>query len=92
MDADYLSRHPMDIKELKRSCTETVDPRCLDAVLAGASHALEDSPACVSVSRVRLVGEASPSAIPREVMIKEQKSDKIIGPVYSAVEEQKRPD
>ena len=91
VDADYLSRRPMDIKDLKRGCTETVDPRCLDAVLAGANQAADVSPCCVSVSRLSLEEEASTSTIPREMMIKEQKADKIIGPVYSAVQEQTRP-
>ena len=91
VDADYLSRRPLDIKELKRGCTETVDPRCLDAVLAGVGHGADVSSCCVSVAKLSLEGVASSAAIPRDVLIEEQKSDKIIGPVYSAVVDQKRP-
>ena len=91
VDADYLSRRPLDIKELKRGCTETVDPRCLDAVLAGVGHGADVSSCCVSVAKLSLEGVASSAAIPRGVLIGEQKSDKVIGPVYSAVVDQKRP-
>ena len=90
-DADYLSRRPMNIKELKRGCTETVDPRCMDAVLGGINHAFNEPHCCVSVSSLTFGGRSSASAIPKEEMIEEQKSDEIIGPAYAAVEEQKKP-
>ena len=91
VDADYLSRRPMDIEELKRGCTETVDHHCLDAVLKGVNHSSESSPYYVSVSKLSLEGEACTSVISREVLVEEQKSDAVIGPVYAAVEEERRP-
>ena len=90
-EADYLSRRPMNIKELKPGCTETVDPRCMDAVLGGINHAFNEPHCCVSVSSLTFEGRSSASAIPKEEMIEEQKSDEIIGPAYAAVEEQKKP-
>ena len=91
VDADYLSRRPMDIKELRRGCTESIDHRCLNAVLAGVNHSSDSSPYYVSVSKLSLEGHASTPSIPREVLIEDQRVDKIIGPVFVAVEEQKRP-
>ena len=91
VDADYLSRRPMDIKELKQGCTETVDPRCMDAVLGGVNHAFQEPHCCVSVSSLSLDGNTSASSIPRGEMVNEQKFDGVIGPVYTAVETRKKP-
>ena len=90
-DADYFSRRPLKVKELKESCTETMDPGCLNAVLTGAGRQHEPSSCCVSVSKLTLEGEPSVGAISRETMMNEQKVDKVIGPVYSAVQLQNRP-
>ena len=52
-DADYLSRRPLDLMELKQFCTETLDPGSLDAVLGGTSRA-EASASHVCVSKLSL--------------------------------------
>ncbi len=90
-DADYFSRRPVDVKELKEGCTEAMDHGCLNAVLTGAGHQRGPSSCSVSVSKLTLGGEPSTNSISNETMMDVQKSDKVIGPVYSAIQMQNRP-
>ena len=88
-DADYLSRRPLDIMELKQFCTETLDPGSLDAVLGGTTNRCDL--AHVSVNKLSLEASEPVLKIAKEEMVVEQKEDKVIGPVYVAVERGVRP-
>ena len=57
---------PMDIKKLKRDCTETVDHRCLDAVLSGVSHH-------VTYKLLHQEGQASTAAIHRGFLMESRR-------------------
>ena len=90
-DADYLSRRPLDLMELKQFCTETLDPGCLDAVLGATNNQAEITHSQVSVNKLSLEGAEPVVKISRQEIIREQKEDKVTGPVYEAVERGLRP-
>ena len=84
VDADYLSRRPMDISELKRGCSESVDPRCMDAVVSGLRHK-GSVVSAVSASNLVLKPDEKVISVSKEELAEKQKHDDIIGPVYRAV-------
>ena len=90
-DADYLSRRPLNLEELKQFCKETLDPSCLDAVLRNAKGDVLADVRHVSVSQLTLDDQTPTVAIPRDEIIWEQKLDEVIAPVYAAVQCQIRP-
>ena len=92
IDADSLSRNPMDIEDLKRVCTETVDPKCLYAVVLGV-RVLSCSVTCAAIDAKKLVlePEAELSKVSCEELMNQQLKDEVIRPVYHAVAAGLRP-
>ncbi len=90
-DADYLSRRPLDIGELKQFCVETLNPRCLDAVLTGVGQASDAKTIHVSVNNLTFTVNHEVTAISRDEVVQEQRLDVVIGPVYTAVQSGTRP-
>ena len=82
IDADFLSRRPMDVAELKRMCCETVDAR--ESLWRKGD---EDPVVSKSVSASMLIqqqdSEGEPIS-PSEIKMKQQ-GDAVVGPVYRAV-------
>ena len=91
IDADYLSRHPTDIAELKRLCTETVDQQCLGAAMSGVEYSGPVMSAAVVAERLELKSEDELPSVSREKLVESQQKDEVIGPVYKAVVVGRRP-
>ena len=91
-DADYLSRRPMDIADLKKACTESVDPQCLGAVMSGMEY---NGPVVVGSLAAKSLELKSADGdlvcVSREEMKVAQESDEVVGPVYQAVMAGRRP-
>ena len=91
MDADYLSRHPTDIADLKRLCTETVDPQCLGAVMSGVEYGGPAMAAVVVAERLELKSDRELPSVSRAQLVEAQQKDEVVGPVYRAVVAGQRP-
>ena len=86
IDADYLSRRPLDITQLKRRCTESVDKQCIEAVIDNSRAATSE----VTVNRVAVDQLDLKSGDPIETVSTDelrakQQEDQVIKPVYTAV-------
>ena len=91
VDADYLSRRPMDIAELKKSCTESVDPQSLGAVMSGMEYVGPVVSSAVVASKLELKADGETVMVSREDLKQAQQSDAVVGPVYRAVVAGSRP-
>ena len=92
IDADYFSRRPTDIAELRRNCSETlssnlnlkdvlgVDPRPSPVMCAG-----------VSVDKLSLDPDGEIVTVSLEELQKEQQTNEVTSPVYRAVLAGSRP-
>ena len=93
IDADSLSRRPMDITSYRKSCSETVAgvaglKSSVPPLVEGPGLGLVSS---VSVEMLSLDGKVLVEKISREEMRKKQEADGILGPVYRAVMLGQRP-
>ena len=93
IDADYLSRNPTDIAELKRSCSESVDPQCLGAVMSGMEYSgpVAAVSGAVIANHLELKSDNVLASVSREQLVMDQQCDEVIGPVYQAVVAGRRP-
>ena len=92
IDADSLSRKPRDVHDWTDECTETVDPRCMRAVVSGIREApVEVSCMRLQVESLSLKSEGSGGSVPREELMSKQKNDDVVGPVYTFVAAGSRP-
>ena len=91
-DADALSRNPMDIGELKRMCTETVDPKGMDAIVAGVQVSCS-AVTCgsIDVSKLTLEPDEDVMSISKDELKQKQMKDDVVGVVYQAVAAGERP-
>jgi hypothetical protein len=93
VDADCLSRRPLEISELMRTCTESVEPSSVAAVMVGCRE--------VSVGAVQVCQVVDSSVcemvredvlpIPRGELRAEQETDPVIGPVLRLISGGKKP-
>ena len=89
IDADSLSRRPMEISELKKCCTETFESWGVGAVFAGSGNR---SPVCCNASICELTAKTVENVIvSRKELMEAQKSDVTIGPVLELVKSGIRP-
>ena len=85
VDADYLSRRPLDIMELKESCTETFESAGVGVVLSNAGAGRSDMAPCdVSICSLAVESEEIVQ-VSREELIEAQKADPVIAPVMTGV-------
>ena len=92
IDADSLSRNPMDIADLKKTCTETVDPKSVYAVVAGVRvSSCAVTCAQLDVKKLVLEPESELSKVSCEELMEKQLKDDIIRPVYHSVAAGERP-
>ena len=92
IDADNLSRRPMDISELKRSCTETFESWGVGAVLAGSTNNNQHSAVSCNASICELTARTVENVIvSRDELKEEQRADSMIGPVLKYVQSGTRP-
>ena len=86
VDADCLSRKPLAISELMKSCTESVEPSSVAAVFCGSKVGCVGAVHSVDVSVCELDG-GSQEAVPvvHEELKIEQEADEVIGPVRNFV-------
>ena len=89
VDSDCLSRKPLELSELKKKCTESVEPSSVAAVMGNAIYVAggKVTQVChVDVSVCELsVSDEEVMHVGEEELIKEQESDDIIGPVIQYV-------
>ena len=92
IDADSLSRNPMNIEDLKKVCTETVDPRSVYAVVSGV-RVTSCSVTCpqMDVNKLVMEPDSDVSKVSCEELMEKQLKDDIIRPVYHAVVAGQRP-
>ena len=92
IDADALSRRPMDIREYRELCTETLQGTAglsaLDRKIGEVEHI---TAAAVSVDKLSWNEESGRKQVSREELKQKQKADEVVGPVYRAVEAGVRP-
>ena len=94
LDADYLSRHPRNIEELKRSCTETIPQFTTSSVGAwvkGQPDEVMVTAGAVSVKKLVLEPDSELSKVPGEQLLQKQLEDEVVGPVLKAVGRGVRP-
>ena len=91
IDADYLSRRPTDFAELKRSCTESMDPQCLSAVMSGVEYSGPVVSGAVVANRLELLSDSEVTPVSRDELKAAQQNDEVLGPVYRAVLAGRRP-
>ena len=92
IDADSLSRNPMDIGDLKKVCTETVDPKSVYAVVSGVRVAsCSVTSAAVDAKKLILEPESELSKVTCDELMDQQLKDDVIRPVYHAVAAGVRP-
>ena len=86
VDADYLSRRSLPIKEFKESCTEQIQQPSLKAVLSATNVGLLPV-ACkkVTVDQLKLSPESEVLKVTAEELQQKQQLDNVIEPVYKAV-------
>ena len=92
-DADGLSRRPMEISEMKRKCTESVEPSSVAAVMVNSQSMAGGS--VVALCNAEICELSAPveesSFVGKEEMIEAQKVDPVIGPVLQYVRDSVRP-
>ena len=92
IDADYFSRQPMEISELQKKCTETLDSSSLHAVISNARNLSEGKVMPRNnISVLSLEANRGLPAVKNDVLATKQQHDEIIGPVYKAVQAECRP-
>ena len=96
VDADFLSRKPTEIAELKEKCTMTIESHSWNVIKSGVEEASSEdgSPVlCMGMSADRLVLDPEVKVVPvaAEELGNKQRGDSIIGPIYRAVAEGSRP-
>ena len=93
-DADGLSRRPLEISELKKKCTESVEPSSVAAVMVNSLSVSRDS-GMVALCNAEICELSAPDEeslfVGKEEMIEAQKTDPVIGPVLSYVRDSVRP-
>ena len=91
VDADCLSRKPLELSELKRKCTESMEPAGVAAVLVARKDGLGDAWVSVvnhiDVSICELVAPAGEVIVPMAdgELAREQEIDEVVGPVRKLV-------
>ena len=90
VDADCLSRKPLELSELKKKCTESVEPSSVAAVLVGLKSDVGDMfPAVLTKIEASMCEITVPSddiiVVDRGDLVKEQDLDEVIGPVRKFV-------
>ena len=86
VDADYLSRRPRDIKEMKQLCTETVSQATTGAVHAWVKEGQTPTiSASVSVNSLTLKPDGEITKVSAQELRQKQDSDEVVGPVLKAV-------
>lgn len=89
IDADALSRMPLDIESLMRECSEELLPNAITAAIQ-AVEVQDKSPATWSLTAASMSVSVenelftTPSSIPREQLREAQKSDPVIHPVLES--------
>ena len=91
IDADYLSRRPTEISELKQLCTESIDPQCLSAVISGVDYGGPVVSGAVVASKLELKSEGELALVSPDELKAAQQNDKVLSPVYKAVLSGSRP-
>ena len=90
IDSDYLSRNATSIDELIKCCTEVCEPEKIDCVMS----AVTADPGMllnVSVEKLTLKPDGDLQMVEKADLVRGQKEDDIIGPVYEAVMQGRRP-
>ncbi len=95
VDSDCLSRKPMELSELKKKCTESVEPSSVAAVMVAAKKVSGTVAATVCNIDVSVCELTAPVDevihVGIEELIKEQEADEVIGPVLEYVVSEKKP-
>ena len=95
VDADYLSRRSLDLKELKAVCTEEYNSKEIDAVISKIQ--VGEPVIMVKALSVEVADQLVLKATMKELSVeskelqKNQMKDEVIGPVVQYVVEGKRP-
>ena len=83
-DADYLSRNAMKIDGFIKTCTEVCHPEKIDTVISAVTVC--SGPIFnISVNKLTLKPDGDVLKVEKGDLVKAQKYDNIIGPVYRAV-------
>ena len=92
-DADGLSRRPMEISEMKRKCTESVEPSSVAAVMVNSQIMAGGSVVALCNAEIceLSVPDEESLFVGKEEMVEAQKVDPVIGPVLQYVSDSVRP-
>ena len=92
VDADYLSRRPLSVEEMKSECTEQYEPREIRAVI---SSVLSHKPALVNsvLAKLSVIEPVCTDklVVPLKELVEMQQKDEVVGPVYQFVSLGSRP-
>ena len=92
VDADYLSRRPAQIGDLKEQCIEVMDPQTLSVVV---NSVLNPSPVlcgALAAEKCELKSEDAVLSVSMKELKENQVSDAVVGPVYKSVLSGSRPE
>ena len=93
VDADGLSRNPLEVEQLQKECTEKMDKDSLRAIWSGVLDSRNEVYTnTVAVEKLNLEDGEERMSIPAEVLKEKQEKDDVVGPVYRAVLSGVRPD
>lgn len=92
-DADGLSRRPMELSEMKKKCTESVEPSSVAAIIANSkSGGMEAVVSMCNVDICELVVPNDESLfVGKAELVAAQQDDPVIGPVLQYVRDAVRP-
>ena len=96
VDADCLSRKPLELSDLQKMCTESVEPSSVAAVMVNAKNMKNDDGVVLQCRIEASVCELHDSSedvlqVSKEELIEEQKKDPVVGPVRQCVINQSKP-
>ena len=82
VDADYLSRRPAEIADLKKQCTEVLEGETLGVVVNNVLNPSSISRNALSAERCELRPDGAVVTVSVEELKKSQVGDAVVGPVY----------
>ena len=96
VDADCLSRKPLELSDLQKKCTESIDPASVAAIIVNGKN-MENSDGVVLQCRIEAslceLQESSEEVlqVSKEELVEEQKKDLVVGPVRQCVIDRSKP-
>ncbi len=90
-DADYLSRRPAEIEDLKKQCTESMDPKTVAVIVSGVGDNVQAVSGALSAEKLVWKPDSEVVSVSMTELKEKQVRDAVVGPVYKSVLSGSRP-